>query len=280
MRKLLLTLAGLFFYCVPSQAQLQPVEHTFPFSPTNVGVASFVHHGKKFMTVESTNLIIKFYNLDYTPWKTLDLNALETYFNADYTNFSIQHLSDNLFDTDTSMEMIVALTDANSQVPHLFLINEEMELLHNFGPQNHGNSIVFFDGNYHLMVSNQPNMSWPLYQTSVYPLPGYLPCEECTENVDPLKAPNTNGISGSFMMVSDPVPNPSDGSVTISYSLPGKADGELVFYNTSGQEVNRVKAASSTTSVQVSKKGLPAGMYYYYLYSDGKKSVGNKMMVL
>jgi len=76
-------------------------------------------------------------------------------------------------------------------------------------------------------------------------------------------------------------PNPFNPVTTINYSLPLKAQVELVVYNTLGEQlkqlVNSVKEAGSY-SVQLNASGLPSGIYFYKLQAGDY--IKTKKMIL
>lgn len=60
-------------------------------------------------------------------------------------------------------------------------------------------------------------------------------------------------------------PNPNDGKMTLSYSLPENQNGQFVIYDVLGNVVAREKLVSGTQTQTILLSGLAAGVYHYQI---------------
>jgi len=74
-------------------------------------------------------------------------------------------------------------------------------------------------------------------------------------------------------------PNPANGNIVIDYP-PQLSGATLVFYNTLGKEVKRIKVSAASTSLRLNTTDLEPGVYYYTLQSGGAVVEGKKMVVV
>ena len=84
-------------------------------------------------------------------------------------------------------------------------------------------------------------------------------------------------LLGSFTMS----PNPTDGEFTIELDLRQEVSADIVIYNTSGQEVNKIASgnyAAGSQTIQGSVGDLPAGLYYVTIHSENH-SLTQKLVV-
>jgi hypothetical protein len=106
----------------------------------------------------------------------------------------------------------------------------------------------------------------------VYSLPGTL-----SQSIQEAN----NVLIAAQSSVSNPYPNPNNGSTQIDFTFPiGVNEGEIVFYNLQGMEVKRFKVDKTFNTLLISTKDLAAGIYYYQLQMTGQSSSGKKMVVI
>ncbi|MBU0765170.1 MAG: Ig-like domain-containing protein [Bacteroidetes bacterium] len=76
-------------------------------------------------------------------------------------------------------------------------------------------------------------------------------------------------------------PNPTKDYTKIKYQLLNNVNnGEIIFYNTFGREVKRLKVSNASDYLIISTYDLPAGTYYYRLRTGKGLSNSKKMMVI
>ncbi len=87
--------------------------------------------------------------------------------------------------------------------------------------------------------------------------------------------------SGRKAILYQNIPNPFKNTSTIKYYLPTTiTKAVLVFNNTVGQIVSKVTLEDrGEGELNVNSDGLPAAVYYYTLYTDGKKIDTKKMVI-
>ncbi|MCK5704289.1 MAG: T9SS type A sorting domain-containing protein, partial [Cyclobacteriaceae bacterium] len=83
------------------------------------------------------------------------------------------------------------------------------------------------------------------------------------------------------IILSQNYPNPFNPSTTIKFSLPSPGFATLKIYNTLGEEVAVLlnnELSTGTYEVEWNANGLPSGVYFYHLQTDG--FVETKKMLL
>jgi hypothetical protein len=118
-----------------------------------------------------------------------------------------------------------------------------------------------------------------LSKVEVYSLPGVFPCEPCGNPAGPTP-PLSVADSVNHSNQLSPFPNPASTSVTIPYQLPaGENSGEIIFYDTMGQEVKRFKVDNQFKDIIISTQDMAAGTYYYQLQTKAGNQ-GTKTLVV
>lgn len=225
----------------------------------------------KLVFADKTNKLLKFYNLNYTPWKTISF-AAATDLNPSKNFMNITYISQHLFDTDDEIEFLYV--DQNSGQFITQVVNEDGSIL--FTATDQGP----------ILRGSVPQAESPIYNTSagtklilsgsssdssayVYSLAGTL-----TTGITAMPNNEYNSLRTSMAY-----PNPARSSTKIDYTLPkGVNYGELVFYDAQGKEVKRFNVDNTFNSLTISTEDLQSGVYYYNLqtaqgFSDGKKLV-------
>jgi hypothetical protein len=88
-------------------------------------------------------------------------------------------------------------------------------------------------------------------------------------------------ISRPSVFLSDPVPNPSAGEATISYSLPnGVQNGMITVYTITGQILRSYPINSAANSLRINNAELAPGIYMYQLQTAQGASEVRKMCVV
>lgn len=76
------------------------------------------------------------------------------------------------------------------------------------------------------------------------------------------------------------VPNPANGSTTISYFVPSKVNmATISITDLNGNLVAEYNADSGNGSVEISTRELPSGVYFYSLNLDGQKAATRRMVI-
>jgi hypothetical protein len=74
-------------------------------------------------------------------------------------------------------------------------------------------------------------------------------------------------------------PNPASGEVKIAYNFSGNSSSELRLHNTLGAVVSRSVIPSGQGVQTVTVSHLPAGLYYYSLFENGKSMLTKKLVI-
>ena len=94
----------------------------------------------------------------------------------------------------------------------------------------------------------------------------------------------TNGIeelTENGLYISQNIPNPANETTTINYILPqSKGDAALLITNGMGQIIDKISINNLSQNVEYSTSALSQGVYYYYIESNGQRSLTKKMIVV
>jgi hypothetical protein len=266
MKHTLITLA-LCFVSLLSFGQIT-LEHTY--STVMPGASGqfvlFSSNGTKIMMSDTGTNQVKLYNTDHSLWKTINVPA---YSGFRFTNSYL--VSDNLFNSDNNIEMIVTYYGAAATYKSV-VIAEDGTVLADLG------GALFFsthsvDGHYKLSAST---LAAGAYTYDIYSLPGTLPCGLCG-NVGVTTPVHNNGGTGTL---SDATPNPTTGGALISFTLPyGVSDANISITNAAGQIVQEIPVNGQSGQVHISTDNLSSGIYYYN-YSDATINSEVKKLVV
>lgn len=275
-----IAIIALFAFVINAKAQIT-LEHTYDsagYANTNgwqqLYIVKLEVDGEKFVFADKANKLLKFYNLNHTPWKTISF-AAATDLSVTYNAQNIMYISQHLFDTDDEIEFLYVDNGGNPTTYITQIVNEN-------------GSITFTATNQApLLRGSVPQAEVPIYNTSVgtkmflsggadgkayvYSLGGTL---AITTGIKSYKNNEQNNIRTSMAY-----PNPTRSSTTIDYTLPkGINAGVIVFYDTQGQEVKRFNVDNIFNSLVISTEDIHSGIYYYNLqttqgFSDSKKLV-------
>lgn len=276
MKKLIFVALWTFTINVKAQVTL---EHTYDsagvfFSNTTTQQLYIVKlevDGEKIVFVDRADKLVKFYNSNHTPWKSISF-AAATDLRPNVNGQAIMYISQHLFNTDNAIEFLYVDYTGFLDTLVTQIINEDGSILFTANQQSPS------------VVSTAPDTQLPIYNTSTgtklilsgldgkayfYGLAGTL----------------ANGIKGytnnpqNNLMASMAYPNPTRTSARIDYTLPnGVNKGEMVFYDTQGKEIKRFNVDRTFNNLTISTEDLQSGIYYYNLQtslgnSDAKKLV-------
>ena len=243
-----------------------------------VGTVHFSGAGYKYYTFTNTATnsgILNIYNLNHSLYKSINTPASIPH--SQFINFpiTISNVSDSLFNTTTTdIEYMVFWNDTN-RVYRTRIYDDIGNMLFSMDSLN---CYPVFTTNGHKLICN-PNGTLFNYQgvnSSIYSLPGALPCDECSNSV---LMGITNPTANNNL--SNPYPNPTNNSTRIDYTFPdGVNEGEIVVYNLQGVELKRFKVDRTFDHLLLSTADLPAGTYYFQLQTSKQNSAGKKMVVI
>jgi hypothetical protein len=276
MKKLLLVTLIAFVINAKAQITLEHVYDTASMYSTlqnALMIVNFEVSGERYVRINNDGKTIDIYDINHSFVKSISFAGFPQNSN-NITHFL--YFSENLFNTDPKMEFMYINFDGNPTIVNTRIYNED------------GLLIFRADSMAPLVIVNIPQQQFPIYNTSqgtkmilshqftgqakVYSLPGTL-SQGIQEANNVLIAAQSN--------VSNPFPNPNNGSIHIDYAFPpGESEGEIVFYDLQGMEVKSFKVDKTFNTLLISTKDLAAGTYYYQLQTSSQNSGGKKMVVI
>ena len=254
----LLTLAS----SIKSQVTL---EHTY----TGVSAAyiNLPVAGYKYYVMDVSNSQCKLYNNDHSLWKTISLSIPANYYLCD-----IQFVSENLFNTDNSIELLYVSCIYNSSLAYYTydtrIASESGTLLLNVPgggysyiyPAQNGSKLLVWEYDFSIFPEN--------ISTNVYSIPG----QAAAGSIE-LPAVNSFSLRNAF-------PNPTSSTVTVPYYLPESINkAELKVYNASGNLVKSYVVDRTFDNIVIPTNDLASGMYFYRIESGEFKSETHKLSI-
>lgn len=222
------------------------------------------------------NYQLKFYDLNHSLWKTIDIapviNNLST---TTYTNMigvppsNLLYISDKLFDNDNDIEFIIHLVG-------FYLFDETTMNISNIAGLNPDSIIpasTLFYYSYNPTVYNTPNgakliLNYNGTKDYVLSLPGTYPPQPV------IVKENNIGIEQA-----NPFPNPANKQITLPYSLPAHKTGELIIYDMQGKEIKKFKIDNAFNNILLNTSELNNGMYIYKVQCDGEVILTKKFVI-
>ena len=268
MKHCLLLVVAIAIFANRSAAQIT-LDQTF------YGQTSFVllsAGGEKILRWDTSTAYL--YNMDYTIWKTMPVTTA-------YPGYSLGEIlvtSDNFFNSDATVEFVAVMGAKNSTTHPTYrcvVMNEFGTVLQDFDSAlyayPHYNMV---SSSYKLFTETYVAGSMP-YRYNIYSVPGTLPCGECGSlGIEkPLKDNTPIGVS-------EPTPNPNDGTFTIHYQLGSETSTGIVrIFTVSGKLVKTIAVSQVSGVLQIETANLPDGTYIYTLTSENMASESRKMVV-
>jgi hypothetical protein len=257
-------------------------EHTYPTGSIvkdYLRLVKFSSSGYKYVINDTSTITL--YNLNHTVYKSIAIPSSPGGF-ANSAAVHVFNLSEELFDLDsTDIEYLLLYTD-NSFIIHSIVYDEignilfQKDSIQTYLGASYGGNEYFISTTLYgvkMIIGNNFNGS-----ASVYSLPGFLTCQECSNgiinSVVELNRNSQNGITNLY-------PNPTDGQTTIEYNLPqGVSKADLVVYDMRGIEIKRYKVTNAFNSIIINADELAAGTYYYQMQAPSGFYAGKKMIVI
>ncbi len=238
----------------------------------------FTTNGYKYLLTDATQIVL--YNLNHSVFRTIPLPSL-----PGCTSFRVDWLSDELFNTNpadfeyvlTYSSTITNLRNVSvyDELGNVLLSRDSFELSSHFPLDGERlPEVVHTVAGSKLMLINQFT-----FKTSVYSLPGMMPCTMCDQGVISGIQP-VNGTTDTPQQLPSPYPNPTNSTTTIPYTLPdGVSSGTIVIYDFAGREVKRYAVTSAFTSLMLSGQDLANGTYSYNLESGETILPGRQFVI-
>jgi hypothetical protein len=280
MKKLFILL--MLIASLSSYAQIT-LENTYPTGSVikdYVRLVKLSSSGYKYAA--NNNSVLTLYNLNHTVFRTIPFPTFPNgLMSSSAAVVRTYYISEELFNTNPSdVEYLLFYTDTNS-VGHIYVYDEIGTVLFSKDTVTIlGSAIGYLNEDF---ISYTPSGCKMVISArysgaaSVYSLPGFLPCHDCTNGVVSTGIP-----SGSIQeeKISN-YPNPSIDQTKIEYNFPpGTTSGDIVFYDMRGQEIKRFNVTNAFQNITVSTTDMQAGTYYYQLEAQSGFKAGKKMIVI
>jgi hypothetical protein len=273
-----------------TKAQLTLVHHYNTSNETEAAIVNLDLSGKKIMLMTNANGswgadTAYFYNMDYSFWKSIPFPHISGFhgafdmFHELGEQIGVTYPSEKLFNTDSLLEVAVLYMDSINNYPGIgkvYIINENGILTDSILNVMVGLTAASFR-----VTKIDSTTCVALVTTTtgvdVYTLPGML-ANDFSENYShPSYAKNSSPTD----ILTTPSPNPSTGKMKITFELPGDTKlGELRIYNESGVRLKTYKVDNRFGFIMIDNSELPAGLYYYNIVADGKRSKTQKILVV
>lgn len=226
---------------------------------------------------------IKIYNHDNTLDRDIFINS-DHQTNTSFVD-NVLLVTKSLFDTNDMYEYVQkGRIHGAIDTPWIAIYNENQDLLFScksceFATSlgGYGFTISDLSGAFRVVNDTARMLIRNVFDgsTDIYNLPGRLP--QCKTNV--IGGDETTIISGVVLPLKA-YPNPSDGKIRVSYTLPeGVSSGELVITSTDGREVKRYRVGNMFNDILIEKSELPSGAYFYKLITERGESEARKFVI-
>jgi hypothetical protein len=215
-------------------------EHSFN-GIEQLDLGGYIYIPKDKFFILSSNNTISIYNSDYSLYKTVPYSPPSNYIIG-----AIGFSSKTLFNTDNKYEFVVFLNTSNYSSYMYQIINEDGTVIKNLGTYNIGRLMVIakIDNSFKLCIYDFSN-SYSNYD--IYSLPG-----------NPLKI----NYSVTYEL-SSPFPNPSQGLITLPYSIADGEKAELRILNIKGQVIKIVTIYGGKNEFTLDTRNYTPGIYMY-----------------
>jgi len=264
LKKLMFILAMLVLTAFRSHGQ---INFEYTFTGVSSSYINLPSSGYKFYIMDVANNQCRIYNNDYSLWKTINLSLM-----ADYYLCDIQFVTEDLFNTDNSIELLYVSYNYNSTLDYYTyetrIVNETGTVLLSIPgggysaiyPSESGSKLFVWVYDYSLTPYT--------VNTNVYSIPG-----QYTSDL-------TNVQEEKLVSLQKAFPNPAVKFTTIPYSLPDYVkQAVLKLYSTSGVQLKSVRVDPSSDNIKVQIDDLQNGIYLYRFESHNYISDSNKLVI-
>ena len=286
MRKVLFAFLLIFSYCLATNAQLEK-EHTFEvpkkeYTPywddkdhlgnnNNHWMTSFSFisetYGLIYVIYNPVSLTINFYKEDYSLFRSTNIGPLAPDLNVLVPDLKdalppcivIQLVSEKLFDSDNSFELIISMSTWHcittgtgwgcGYFDEVLILKDNGNVIKRFGDVYC--ELVYGCDTYKLFVQD-----YTTGNIDVYPLPGTLPA--CYGAKNSLRS--TDGQADYYRIPA--YPNPASTNITIPYALQSGEEVTLSVYSTNGM-LKEQRTIKGTGYVRINTSRYPSGVYIY-----------------
>ena len=258
-----------------AKAQLT-LQHSYNFA-YGLSVVNLLLSGKKYCQYDYTLQQMKLYNLNHTLWRSINVPAIPGL----SAPTSPQYVSENFFKIDNLVDFLVPYYDTGSTAGTIFhwvIFDETGAIINRFD-----STVQFTIHNVGVdsFVAFIDFKSSPIWVTSVYTLPGTIPCDICGGGGAGLGLGKAGGSDfGAAGVLSEPIPNPSSEQTKIEYKIPHSMTGIIKVFDAVGKELKSYKVDGTFDYITLDNSELASGIYYYSLTTADGESSSKKMVVI
>jgi hypothetical protein len=272
MKKIISTiLLAIAVTCLSAQITL---EHSYADNQ-GLSVVRLENSGSKYVQYDWTNKEIKLYNTDHSLFKTI---LLPTITNPTGYPYIIDYISENLFNLDNKIELIVFNTDGgsypnSSNIGYIRIINEDGTILFSGDSMKVVPQYAVFGMTISSFIFNTTNgTKMILYSNKindkgfkVYSLPGTL----------------TNAVKQNDLNTFEQkaFPNPTSDHITIPYDLDNCLKGQIEIYNIKGKLIKKLEIDNTFSNIILDTSDYGTGTYVYIIKTDKKIMATNKFII-
>ena len=249
MKKLIIML--LIIASGSSYAQIT-LENTYPNSGLALHLVKLSSSGYKYVISDTSTITL--FNLNHTVFRSINIPP------GGYTSvFNICYISEELFNTNpTDIEYFLLYSHSSpgfakvfDEAGNLLFFQDSVVMYGSPLGRCYEDFISYTSSGYKMMIAHGLGTV-----ASVYSLPGFLPCNDCTNGVITGMVPNNSNLKEGNI---SNYPNPAKGQTTIEYELPqGITNGDLVFYTIQGQVIKQFKVTNAFHDIIISTAELDA----------------------
>lgn len=261
------TLTTLLF-CIlitTSQISIAQISLENTYTGVSAGIAHTETYGDKYYVMDVANSQCRIFNLDHSLWKSVNLSIPSNYYLYD-----IQYVTDHLFNTDNSVEMLYVCYNYNTTLDYYTyetrVANESGTLLLTLPGAGYNWITNVADAGARLFsyVYNYAVSPYTV-TTKVYTLGGSMTSE--SHNIT-----ETIGLKA--------FPNPVKGNLRIDYTLPeGLRQAELSVINSYGLIIKKYTIDSNFNSLILDTKDLTPGIYFWNIEAPGFHGTSQQIIV-
>ena len=264
MKKTVIIFIILSLFTFRTQAQLT-LEQTY--SGVSAAYINLPAAGYKYYVMDVAKSQCRLYNNDHSLWKTINLSVPTNYYLCD-----IQYVSENLFNTDNSIELLYVSYKYNTSLAYYTydtrIVNEHGTMLYSMPGAGYSYIYPAQNGSKLFVWVYDYSVSPYTVNTMVYSIPGTI-----TTAVPEFNAQKPISLSNAF-------PNPSKGEVSIPYSLPlNVKQAELKLFSINGVLMKTYTVDHTFETIRLQTGDLMPGTYLYHVESGNYRSETLKLVV-
>jgi hypothetical protein len=254
-------------------------------------LTKFHMSGYKYVTVDYANLVIKVYNTNFSLFKTIAFPATVGGVTLNNGNFTVAHLSQQLFDLDSLLEYTMNVYTLGSIIKAKFYVFKEngTQIFFRDSAMTENtiavhDKAIFNQEQLHfngtgavLRLQKTPYASGQGFSPTYlfYSLPGSLPCSDCSSGV----VTGKQSIAGSETTNAVFYPNPVTDQLKLKYELPKDyKTADIKIYDLQGKLIETFKVTDTFDFIYL-PSDYNNGLYLYSLSVDGKTIKTEKVIL-